>query len=118
MTKEAKPNAILLVRKKLTDNKWYWQYKDDVSDWIDDKNDNGPYETRVKAIKAAYRFENPEKDTSMVDDKDRILIAMGFICLGIWVTQGFGYACMALGALVLGRLLWQHINQIKDVKQR
>jgi len=87
---------------------WYYKFSSQESRC-------GPYETRVKAIKAAYRFENPEKDTSM-DDKDRALIALGFICLGVWITQGFGYACIVIGTFFLGRLLWQHINQIKDVK--
>lgn len=95
---EIHEKEILVVRQKLTDAKWYYQFKKEESDWLTTEDDRGPFETRAEAIKAAYERLKPKEGWTN-DDTLGFLLAMAVIFLGlgsifIW---GFGITFLGVG---------------------
>ena len=60
--------------------------------------------------------EDKEINNSAREPAQLFVLAIFMIGLGVWITIGFGYACLAVGIAFLVVFIWSQISQIKDVK--
>jgi len=59
--------------------------------------------------------EDKEINNSAREPAQLFVLAIFMIGLGVWITIGFGYACLAVGIAFLVAFLWSYLGQIRDV---